>query len=162
PSWESTRAAIFMKTDSRQPDSWLLEDVQLQCEMAAETLKKAIALGKTIRVPDTLSEDFNQTLTDLDGWRKRTLSYAYHLRETNLARMMRMHSEKGQEIPEKMLSEMRAILQADLENQDGAEPCRKALELLEKDLAEFLRTYFVVPEPATDPHSLGPFTLTSR
>ena len=29
PSWESTRSAIFMKTDSRQPDPWMLEDVQI-------------------------------------------------------------------------------------------------------------------------------------
>ena len=84
PSWDSTRRAIFMKTDSVTPDPWLLEDVQLQCEMAAERQTEALALGESLlaQVPAALRGDMTAGLQDLRDWRQRTLSYAHHIRET--------------------------------------------------------------------------------
>lgn len=61
-----------------------------------------------------------------------------------------------------MLDEMKSVLQADMENQGSSEPCQSALSILEKDLSEFLRRYFVVPDPETDTHSVGYFSVTSR
>ena len=41
PSWESTRRAIFMKTENEESDPWLLEDLQLRFGLAADRMAKA-------------------------------------------------------------------------------------------------------------------------
>lgn len=160
PSWDSTRSAVFMKTDDRQPDPWMLEDVQLQCEMCAERLDAALEVGKTLRVPVSLKADLDQAFEEVEEWRRRTLSYAYHLRETNLARMMRLQLEREEAISDSMLSEMKSVLVNDMANQGTDEPCKSALVLLNKSVNDFLAAYFVVSD--TDTCSRGGFTVTSR
>jgi hypothetical protein len=53
PSWVSTRRAVYMKADHSEPDAWLLEDIQLRCELAAERLGAALqhALEFQDRIP---------------------------------------------------------------------------------------------------------------
>jgi hypothetical protein len=46
PSWMSTCRAIFMKVDASESDPWMLEDVQLRCELAATRMERALALGR--------------------------------------------------------------------------------------------------------------------
>lgn len=171
PSWDSTRRAIFMKTDNDQPDPWLLEDVQLRCQLSAERASEALAVGaETLPfVPPGYREQLEQNLTELDGFRRRTLSYAYHLRETNLARVMRSYIEEGVEIPPRLVEEMKAVLKADHTNQvnhanqaDRADeqPIVAAQAMLETDQVQFLEQYFRIAEQ--DLWSKGPHTLTTR
>lgn len=161
PSWESTRRAIFMKTDSEQPDPYLLEDIQLRCEVAAQYLIKALQAGKSF-APHVRSDwrpVLYAALAEQDGMRRRLLAYVYHLRETNLAVIMRAYLGEGREIPPMLLAELRALLKADQYNQAQSEPIGAALTLLDADPAAFLDTYYqVVP----DTLSRGYFSLTSR
>lgn len=162
PSWVSTRRAIFMKTDSDQPDAWLLEDVQLQCEMAAERLAEALALGESLleRVPAGLQDAVQACQSDLRAWRRRTLSYVYHLRETNLTKILRDCMQAGETPPERVVSELVGVLRADMANQGRAEPCQSALGLLLSDPQAFVDSTFC--EGGEDGWSKGPFTLTTR
>jgi hypothetical protein len=165
PSWESTRRTVFMKTDSAQPDPWMLEDVQIQCELAAARMAEALKIGRCIRsrLPQSLSADFAGALSDLEGFRRRTLSYAYHIRETNLAGVMRNCRQRGEIVPKRVREELMSVLAADRKNQDQPEPCAAAMALLRRDADKSLATYFAEPEPnSADGLSKGMFTLTSR
>ncbi len=161
PAWESTRHAIFMKTDSQESDSWMLEDVQLRCDLAVERMSRALALGQRVRpgIPPQFQADFAEGLRQLAGFRQRTLAYVYHLRETNLARMMRGLRERGASVPDRMRQEMTGVLKADQQNEGQAEPIGEALALLASDQDAFLKKYFVV---TGDRASKGIFSLTSR
>jgi hypothetical protein len=158
----STRRAIFMKVDMQEePDPWMLEDVQLRCELAAEWMEKALAVGQDVQaaVPSVFTSDFKQNLLDLESMWKRTRAYAYHMRETNLALVMRVRREQGLTIPDSIRDEMLSVLEADNANQgqDGHITC--AIDLLKKNLDGFLDQYFTV---VPDGVSKGHFSLTSR
>jgi hypothetical protein len=58
-----------------------------------------------------------------------------------------------------MRQEMMAVLKADQQNEQQAEPIGAALALLAANLDAFLKTYFVV---TSDGASKGAFSLTSR
>ena len=165
PSWESTRRAVFMKTDNAQPDPWMLEDVQLQCAMAIERMTQALEIGNTVQgdLSAELAYSFAATLIDLHGLRRRAASYVYHLRETNLATVMRQYRSRGEPIPSRVLEELTGLLRADVANQDQPGPCAAALDLLAKDVDRFLATCFLVPlaEPGGG-CSIGEFSVTSR
>lgn len=162
PSWESSRRAIFMKTDNLEPDPWLLEDVQLQCELAADRMQEALELSETFRddVPRSLREDFDLTLRDLAAWRQRTLAYAHHLRETNLTAIMRHCYATDQAVPAHVVKELRSVLLADMSNQGGPASIAEALRLLDTDPREFAATFFLPGGP--DEISRGHFSVTSR
>lgn len=162
PSWESTRRSIFMKTDNTEPDPWLLEDVQLQCEMAAERIDQALQTGESIRerVPEALQTDFVHTLADFRALRQRILSYVYHIRETNLTAILRHCYASDQPTPEHVVHELQTILVADQANQEQREPLGAAIALLNANPQEFAATYFVPGHP--DKRSHGYFSVTSR
>jgi hypothetical protein len=165
PSWESSRRTVFMKTDNLQPDAWMLEDVQLQCRLAAERTGRALEIGAEIagQVPAELAPDFRASLEDLRSFRQRALSYVHHLRETNLAAVMRSWRARGESIPRRMLDEMLAVLSADRDNQGQPEPCVKAIETLGSDPDRFLAEYFRVPDGVSGREaSRGCFSVTSR
>ncbi len=140
----------------------MLEDVQLQCELAAEKQAQALQLGESLAdgLPSELAADFGAGLEDLAGWRQRTLSYVYHLRETNLTTIVRHCLDQSIAVPDGVLAELDRVLQADMGNQGQAEPCAAALALLHDDLQAFAKTYFV--DTAEDKTSRGVFTVTSR
>ncbi len=162
PSWMSTRRAVLMNTEPNEnPDPWMLEDVQLRCEAAADCMEKALSIGRDIKeaLPKPLAEDFEKNLEDLDGMWRRTRAYVYHIRETNLATSMRVLRNQGLQIPQRALDEMLAVLKADQANQKQDEPIASAVALLQKDPDEFLRQYFT---SGPDKWSKGVFSLTSR
>lgn len=164
PSWESTRRAIFMKTDDDQPDAWMLEDVQLRCQLAADRWAAALRIGREVQpsIPQTLSASFGQTLTDLAGLRRRALAYVFHLRETNLTTILRQRQEQGLPFPARVVAELRQVLAADLANGREEEEwpeAQQALDLLARDIEAFLKTY-LREEP--DKRSKGAFSVTSR
>jgi len=162
PSWMSTRRAIFMKVDASEPDPWMLEDVQFRCELAANRMEQALAIGREMApaIPDdNLSRNFARNLDELGEMRRRAFAYVFHLRETNLAAAMREFKRQGQAIPERVIRELQDTLVADQANQQQPEPIASALCLLKKDVDAFLQNYFaIVPDAA----SKGPFSLTSR
>lgn len=144
PSWESSRRAIFMKTDDSSPHPWMLEDVQLRCDLAARRMDEAIQLGQGIlrEIPPGFSEEFLTGLEELIGFTRRAWSYVYHLRETNLAITMRLIREEGDIVPNFLKEEMLGLLKKDQENQQSCEPMAGAIQLFEQNLDGFLDTYF--------------------
>ncbi len=174
PSWDSTRAAIFMKTDSRQPHPWMLEDVQLRCQKAADRWGAALGIGASIQgsVPEALAEAFQLTMRETAAIRRRALAYAYHLRETNLATILRKAMELQLPMPQHSVDELLAVLRADqqnhLEEQAAASAgqtvpdwpeMEQAIVALESDLEGFLAK-FMIEEPLSA--SKGIFSVTSR
>ena len=174
PSWCSTRHAIFMKTDDSQPDPWMLEDVQLRCQMAADRWEAALAHGEELKnsVPAPLAADFKRNLKDLAGLRHRAVAYALHLRETNLATLLRKAAELKLPWPQKSADELLAALKADLYNHQADmaavlpgqdvrrwQDMEQAIALLQQNPDEFLQK-FLTEDP--DTHSKGIFSVTSR
>ena len=162
PSWESTRRALFMKTDDLQPDPWMFEDVELRCRLAAEAWQKAEALGRKLlpAVPATLSGAFRESLRDLAKAQTRARAYAFHLRETNLANILRQPRKNGGKVPGHIVKQLKDTMKADLDYQKGKWPeMTAALALLQRDLPRFLKTHFV---EETDRSSKGRFSMTSR
>jgi hypothetical protein len=143
------------------PDPWLLEDLQLRCDLAAERMDRALTLGHGLEthLPARLRAGFAQGLEELDQWRRRTRAYVHHARETNLATVLRRIRDQGGDLPEPLLAEMRALLEADRANRGQPEPVSAALDLLGHDPNRFLDTYFLA-DP--DTISKGWNSLTSR
>ena len=161
PSWESTRRAIFMKTDSSEPDPFLLEDIQLRCELACKYLAQALELGTAIapQVRADWRPVFYAALAEQNGMRRHLLAFMYHLRETNLATIMRAYRSENQVIPSHLLVELNDLLRADQINQAQQEPIASALELLEVNTDQFLATYYQL---GPDTLSRGHYSITSR
>lgn len=157
PSWQSTRRTVFMRTDdTAQPNFWMREDIQMRCEQAAGKMQTAITAAGAVRdkVPVALRPVFLKSMEELDGIRRRTLAYAYHLRETNLAEVVR-----SGEIRNEHVEEMRSLLEKDRENQGGSAAIEEALRMLEQDRDKFFATYFL-PSPPTG--SREQWTITSQ
>ena len=160
PSWQSTRRAIFMKTDNSQPDPWMLEDVQLRCDLAAARMTEAIDIGNALaeKLKGSLARCMEAQIIELASWRKRALSYVYHIRETNLTRHLRREIDEARPVPQNVVKELRDLLAADIDN--GAENLQSALESLDSNPRQFAQRYFV--EVKNDGHSKGVFSITSR
>jgi hypothetical protein len=162
PSWASTRRNTFMVVDTMEhPDPWMLEDIQLRCGLAADRMARAIGAGEALAddLPQALAVHFAEGLRELREWRRRTLAYTLHTRETNLATVMRETRRQGRDIPDAHWDEMRALLEEDLVNQGQDGPVASALDLLDQDRDRFLATYFL---PGEDTISRGYTSLTSR
>jgi hypothetical protein len=186
PSWCSTRQTFFLKAfeHNLEDDPWLREDVELRCRMAAEAWQQALTLGETTLpgVPEGLQLNFERNLVDLGRLRRRALAYAYHLRETNLAEVLRAYPSA----PQRIYDDLRATLQADLASYEEERQAEKqaarlgmvqlasltdvdsmpdwteaeeALSLLEKDPPAFLAAY-LLKTPGTA--EKGVFSVTSR
>jgi hypothetical protein len=174
PSWCSTRHTIFLRAYEYyiEDDPWLREDIELRCRLAAEAWGQALGLGEHTLpgVPQPLRLSFERNLLDLGRLQRRALAYAYHLRETNLAQMLREYPQA----PAHVWAELRQCLEADLENYAleqradlaapglglfplGAEAsslpwseAEDALRLLDEDRYAFLETYLAIPQAARD------------
>jgi len=166
PSWRSTRHSIYMRIEpAAPPDPWMLEDVQLRCELAAGSMEQALELGTSItgNIPPDLLEKMNLNLADLAAFRRRALAYAYHLRETNLTVLLRKAIEQGQPVSEKIVTELLMVMKNDLLNFEAEKASawkemENAIALLQKNVDAFLKTYFLT---ATDQNSKGIFSVTS-
>ena len=174
PAWVSSRHAIFMKTDNSQPDPWMLEDVQLRFQLAAERWEKALDLARNFKdsIPPQLAGDFAKNLADLGGIRRRALAYAMHLRETNLATTLRKAAELKLPRPQRTVDELLVTLKTDQKNyraemavtSKGKEinpwkEMEQAIALLEESPDKFL-LQFMKEDPNTA--SKGVFSATSR
>lgn len=174
PSWDSTRAAIFMKTDSREPHPWMLEDVQLRCQKAADRWEAAVSIAESVQhlIPTTLTEPFLQTLRETAAIRRRAMAYVYHLRETNLANILRKADELLLPRLQHSVDELLAMLLADQQNHLAEQAAadagqavpdwpemEQAIAALQSNVDEFLAK-FMTEEPLSA--SKGIFSVTSR
>jgi hypothetical protein len=161
PSWLSTRDAIFMKVNNDEPHPWMLEDVQLRCEMAAARLQTAIDVGRAVynHIPENLCDNFSHTLSELEGMRTRVLAYAYHIRASNLAMILRRERAESRPYPQRLVDELSAVLRADQANMPDPHYLAPAIELLQANIDAFLDTYLT---PTENEVSKGYFSLTSR
>jgi hypothetical protein len=159
-----------MKTDDRQAPFWMLEDVQLRCQIAAQSFTDAFATGQKIlgEISDEKQKAyFEATQKDVGTFRRMSLNYAFHIRETNVAEMLRTNIQSGRPLDPKLVEEMKHLLEADADNELPCVNCRggRALaqemnRLFQKDPAAFLQRYLV---PANSgPQADGPFAFTTR
>src|ERR1019366_8727143 len=163
PSWESTRHARFMKTDAAQPHFWMLEDVELRCKLAADTLDKASDLGARIIAELLDARDkaqFQQIQGDLDVFRRVSRSYALHLRETNIAQMLRQDLAASRPMTPALVEELDGLLDADVANQNGHGRVVEMRRLYAESPEDFIRRY-LIPTDSTQGEK-GMFTLTTR
>jgi hypothetical protein len=164
PSWESTRRAIFMKTDNGECDPWMLEDVQLRCRQAADRWAAAVSIGPHVlaAIPEPLGAHFRQTLEQTAALARRAMAYVHHLRATSLATILRKQHAAGQPYPGRIVAELRAVMADDLANGLGEKEwpeMRAALALLGEDVDAFLASFL---RPEADKRSKGAFSVTSR
>lgn len=167
PSWESTRHARFMKTDDAQPHFWMLEDVQLRCKMAADLLDQASDLSTRLlgKLPTPGDRaQFQAIQKSVDVFRRVARSYALHLRETNVAQMLRQDVEAGRPPTVALVKELGQLLDADVANQQGQGRVVEMRRLYVEDPGAFVRRYLIPTDGArasaiTDN---GFYTLTTR
>ena len=163
PSWESTRHARFMKTDRAQPHFWMLEDVELRCKLTAELLDKADDLSKRLLEELPTPGDraqFAQIQKDVDKFRRVSRSYALHLRETNVAQMLRQDLAAGRPLTGPLVKELGQLLQADVSNQLGQGRVVEMQRLYLEDQVAFIQRYLLPSDTTT--MEKGPFSLTTR
>jgi hypothetical protein len=162
PSWESTRRSHFMKTDDAQPHPFLLEDVQLRCEMAVHHLDEALAIAKKVG-PQLSGADraaLEQITTHTETFRRVVRSYALHIRESNVAMMLRGDLESSRPLSAHLVAEMKQLLADDVDNQGGKGKVVEMQALFDKDPAAFVKQQ-LLPSPK-DIREKGIFTLTTR
>jgi len=146
PSWQANRRVAFMRTDeTTAPNFWMCEDVQLRFEQMAGKLEEAIETAESVqnKIPKSHQTSFGESIEELKAFRIRILAYAYHLRETNLANLIRGASHYGLEINKKNVEELRAVMLKDQKNMGSEEPMGAAIRMLDTDLKKFLKTYFL-------------------
>ena len=163
PAWQATRHARLMKTDSGQPHFWMLEDVELRCNLSADLLDKADDLSK--RILDGLLDtsdraQFAQIQKDVDKFRRVSRSYALHLRETNVAQMLRQDLAAGRPMTDGLVKELGQLLDLDVDNQKGQGRVVEMRRLYLEDSEAFVRRYLIPTESTTT--EKGFFTLTTR
>jgi DNA mismatch repair ATPase MutL len=152
-----------MMTDDRQPHPFMLEDIQLRCEMAAESWEQAL-----VRLPSliaTLQDQrdqkmFQDVAGDLEQLKRVAKSYALHLRETNVAMLLRQDLEAGRPMMQKLENELGELLAADAENQRNHGRIVQMRNAYAENPEAFVRTHLIPVEQTV--LEKGYHTLTTR
>jgi hypothetical protein len=162
PDWNSSRHALFMKCDDRQPHPDMLEDVQLRCEMSADHMRAAQVLlpGLVADSNGTDRETFQTLQKDLDHFQRVATSYALHLRETNVAMMLRNDATAGRPLTQRLVDEMKQLLANDVKNQSGQGRVVEMQKAFDTDPAAFVKEHLVPTEKTV--LEKGIFTATTR
>jgi hypothetical protein len=162
PDWNSSRHALFMKCDDRQPHPDMLDDVQLRCEMSADHMRVAQTL-----LPDLIAnsngadqETFQKLQKNLDHFQRVATSYALHLRETNIAMMLRNDVTAGRPLTPRLVDEMKQLLAEDVENQSGEGRVIDMQKAFDANPAKFVQEHLVPTEKTV--LERGIFTATTR
>lgn len=169
PSWRSSRCAHFMMTDDRQPHPFVLEDVGLRCELATEDMEKALSICDNLLTELPKGPDqkmFKRIRKDGNKFKRIGKSYALHLKETNVAKMLRDDLKAGRPMMPRLLEEMERLLEADVKNQryqgyimDKGRVLQMR-ELFKKDPESFVRNHLVPTEQTI--LEKGYFSMTTR
>jgi hypothetical protein len=141
----------------------MLEDVQLRCKLAADILDEATQLAphllSALATPAQRSE-FERVQHDVEVFRRISRSYALHLRETNVAQLLRQDLTAGRPMTVALADEFRQLLEADVLNQSGRGRVLEMRRLYRENPEAFIRRYLIPIEGA--PAEKGDFTLTTR
>jgi len=139
--------------------------------LAADRWAAALVCADKLKdsIPSSLADAFAKNLADLAGIRRRAIAYALHLRETNLATILRRTAEMKLPRSRKTVDELLAALKSDLENHRAEMAATKgnklwpemeqAIAALEQSPDNFLQQ-FLKEDP--DQRSKGFFSATSR
>lgn len=162
PSWESTRHSIFMKTDDSQPHPWMLEDIQLRCSLAAKKFSEAIDCAKQLvdMLDGTLKDEVIMILHDVDYLFRICRSYELHIRETNVAMMLRDYKNKNEELNEELLNELKKLVYEDYLNQEKQGRVTGIYQSLISAPEQWLNKYLL--EDSSSILEKGYFSLTTR
>ncbi len=163
PSWRSTRHAHFMMVDDSQPHPWKIEDAQIRSEFAAEILGQAVPLAESLAraMPEGADRAmFEAIAKDADHFRRVSTSYALHLRQTNVAMLLRQDAEAKRPLAPRLVAEMERLLDADVENQGGAGRVVEMRKAFRDDPAGFVTKHLLVDEARV--LERGYFTMTTR
>ena len=117
PSWCSTRRTVFMLTETEGPlHSWLLEDIGLRWEQAAEHMARAISAYEAAAplAPPSRREDLALWAADLRVLSAIAEDFARHARETVLARMIRRAIRDGLSDLTHLIAQLEHLLAADV------------------------------------------------
>jgi len=162
PGWQSTRRTFFMRSDQTEPPNfWMREDIQLRFEQCAAKIQAARLAALTVqtKIPALYRSAFDQSVSELGALEIRVRAYACHLRETNLADLLRSAPKDAAGGRARNLDELRALLVADQKNMGTEQPIAEALKLLDTDLNRFLKTYFLPTAPSGQKNG---WTITSQ
>jgi hypothetical protein len=130
------------------PHFWMLEDAQLRFEATARKADLALKAASDARkdVPENLLPEFDKGVTELKGFKQRCLAYTYHIRESNICLILRQSIEKTGKADEKLVTELKQLLEKDRINQGRGNLLSPAIDLLNKDIRKFLAVYFIKPD----------------
>jgi len=170
PSWQSTRGTIYMRTEDTPATPWLLEDVGLRAQQAADLWQEALAgiERATALASGANQERLRRWRDSLATLRRRAVAHACHLRATLIAIAARRRLQDKLDLPPRCREEMRSVL--DVSRANHAEECRaagrpddwpemdEALRGLEGDFRAWLDRWF---QPAPDKCSKGWLSPTS-
>jgi hypothetical protein len=168
PAWESTRYAHYMVLDDKaQPHFWMLEDMELRCKLTADLLDQASQIGERLvhKLPEREDRDqFTQIQHDIDIIERVSRSYALHLRETNVAQMLRQDLEAGRPLTAALAQELGDLLEADVANQHEKGRVVEMRRLYRDDPKAFVQSYLVPNTEETDQQSFreNPQNITTR
>jgi hypothetical protein len=163
PSWNSTRHAMFMKTDDRDDHPDLLEDIQLRCELAADHFEKAFPLSRTLEksVTDPADQKMFATVSkDIDTFDRVARSFALHIGETLVARMLREDLDAKRPMEPRLVEEMKQLLKSDAENQHEKGRVIQMRAQFDSDPEKFIRTELLPTEKTV--LERGVFSVTTR
>jgi hypothetical protein len=128
------------------------EDMELRFAQSASLMKQAIQTAKEAesQVPSSFRTEFDKSIRELTGFRRRVLAYVYHLRETNLADDIRGSIRMRLPMKERLadIAELKRTLIKDQRNERTREPIASALKMLVTNLNKFLKTYFLPSAPS--------------
>jgi hypothetical protein len=106
---------------------------------------------------------FEQLQKDLDHFRRVAMSFALHLRETQVALVLRGDLEAGRPMTLRCVDEMKRLLDADVENQRGNGRVVEMRDAFAADPAKFVREKLVPgSEPEKPRYERGVFSVTTR
>jgi hypothetical protein len=162
PSWNSTRRGMFMVTDDQQQHPDLLEDVGLRCGLAADDLQQAIPLAQQLStdLPDPADQAYFARLAkDADGFMRVARSFSLHLRETNVAWLLRGDLDHHRPLTPTLVAEMKDLLARDAENQHNQGRVVDMQKLFTDNPEEFLKSKLL---PSKTVLEKGHFTVTTR
>jgi hypothetical protein len=151
-----------MSTDDQQPHPWMLEDVQLRAGLAADAMQAASQLSieiASLRTDPSDKKLFEGIARDTAHVAGVARSYALHLRETNVAMLLRRDIENKRPMSQPLLEEMRSLLAADVANQNGAERVTAMQKEFEADAASFISKRLV---PTTQRSGGKTHNITTR
>lgn len=170
PSWESTRGTVYMRTEPTEAHPWMLEDVQLRCQQAADRWADALEALESaqVRVEGEGAAHLAGWHRDLCRLRRRALAYALHLRATTIAIAARRRIAGGLAMPDRLADDLFQVLRASRANHaeecaatgvpDEWEEMDRAISDLAGGLEPWLDRWLL---PAPDQRSRGLFSLTS-